>query len=90
MWSVQQLTALVSYKKLKTDNWPQLKTQLQVLEKWEEVKNWTEPLNYDEAHALLQREADASNALLELVQRDAQEEIELHVVLEYVEQNVQQ
>jgi hypothetical protein len=39
MWSVPQLKALVSYKKLKTDKWPQLKNRAQLLEKWEEVKD---------------------------------------------------
>jgi hypothetical protein len=41
MWSVPQLKALVSYKKLKTDKWPQLKNRAQLLEKWEEVKDRT-------------------------------------------------
>jgi hypothetical protein len=39
MWSVPQLKALVSYKKLKTDKWSQLKNRAQLLEKWEEVKD---------------------------------------------------
>ena len=39
MWSVQQLRALVSYKKTKSDKWPQLKNKTQLLEKWEEVKS---------------------------------------------------
>jgi hypothetical protein len=80
MWSVAQLRALVSYKKLKTDKWPQLKTRSQLLEKWEEVKNRTSPQNHDVVQASSQSETDASIALLELVGRDEQEEIELHVV----------
>jgi hypothetical protein len=39
LWSVQQLKALVSYKKTKSDRWPQLKNKAQLLEKWEEVKS---------------------------------------------------
>ncbi len=39
MWSFQQLRALVSYKKMKLDKWPQLKNKTQLLEKWEEVKS---------------------------------------------------
>ncbi len=39
LWSVQQLKALVSYKKMKRDWWPQLKNKAQLLEKWEEVKS---------------------------------------------------
>jgi hypothetical protein len=38
-WSVQQLWALVSYKKRKTDKWPQLKTRAQLLEVWEQIKD---------------------------------------------------
>jgi hypothetical protein len=39
MWSVLQLKALVSNKKLKTDKRPQPKNRAQLLEKWEEVKD---------------------------------------------------
>jgi hypothetical protein len=38
-WSVQQLRALVSYTKRKMDKWPQLKTQSQLLEVWERIKD---------------------------------------------------
>ncbi len=44
-WSVQQLRALINYKKLKADKWPQLKTKAQLLQKWEEVKECTVPVD---------------------------------------------
>jgi hypothetical protein len=84
MWSVQQLWALVSYKKLKMDKWPQLKNRAQLLEKWEEVKDHTVPQNGEAVRASLQGEADASIALLALVaggeNEESEEDIELHVV----------
>jgi hypothetical protein len=49
LWSVQQLRALVSYKKTRSDRWPQLKNKIQLLEKWEEVKSHGVPHLYSAA-----------------------------------------
>jgi hypothetical protein len=86
MWSVPQLQALLCYKKLKTDKWLQLKTRLQLLEKWEEVKHQAVPQNRSVAQASSQSETEASIALLELVGRDEEQE-ELEVELKAVQEN---
>jgi hypothetical protein len=62
MWSVPQLQALVSYKELKTDKWPHLKTKAQLLEKWEEVKLWVVPQNNSLMQSSSQSETEASMA----------------------------
>jgi hypothetical protein len=55
---------LVTYKKLKTDKWPQLKTKAQLLEKWKEVKHHTVPQQQDMKS---QSKNEASIALLALI-----------------------
>jgi hypothetical protein len=37
-WTTQQLRALIAFKKLKTDKWPQLKTRAQMLEVWQQIQ----------------------------------------------------
>jgi hypothetical protein len=84
MWSVPQLRALVSYKKLKTDKWPQLKTKAQLLEKWEEVKLRVVPQNDSVMQSSSQSETEASMALMALLGTDNEEEEELELILEAV------
>jgi hypothetical protein len=85
MWNVSQLRALVSYKKLKTDKWPQLKTKAQLLEKWEEVRDRATPQNHSQTSASSQSEAEASLALMSLLGTDNEEdEEELQLILEAV------
>jgi hypothetical protein len=80
-WSVQQLRALVNYKKFKTDKWPQLKTKAQLLQKWEEVKDHTAPVDRDVLIQPSERENEALIALLALVAGDDEdEEIEEYMV----------
>ena len=83
-WSVPQLRALVSYKKLKTDKWPQLKTKAQLLEKWEEVKDRATPQNHSQTQASTQSEAEASMALMALLGTDNEEDEEVALLLEAV------
>jgi hypothetical protein len=59
MWSVPQLKAIVSYKKLKTDKRPLLKNRAQRLEKWEEEKDC----------AVLEGNAEPTHTRCKLVRR---------------------
>jgi hypothetical protein len=80
---VQQLRALINYKKLKADKWPQLKTKAQLLQKWEEVKECTVPVDWDVPMQPSERESEALIALLALVAGDSKdEEIEEYMVWE--------
>ena len=42
-WTVSQLKALISFKKRKTDTWQQPKNKVQLIEKWNELKNRETP-----------------------------------------------
>jgi hypothetical protein len=71
-WSIAQLRAMISYKKRKTDKWPQLKTRAQMIEVWEKIK-----MHPDEELPQQLTESDenvASAALLALVGGDEEEE----------------
>ena len=79
-WSVSQLRAMISYKKRKTDKWPQLKTRAQMLEVWETIK--LRPVEEEQQQPPITRtdttsdENAASAALLQLLQFDEADEDE--------------
>jgi hypothetical protein len=63
---------MISYKKRKTDKWPQLKTRAQMIEVWEKIK-----MRPDEELPQQRTESDenvASTALLALVGGEEEEE----------------
>ena len=43
LWSVPQLKLLISFKRRKTDTWPQQKNKVQMIEKWNEIKDRATP-----------------------------------------------
>ncbi len=76
-WSVAQLRAMISYKKKKTDKWPQLKTRAQMLEVWERIK--LRPVEEEQPQPPTQTDSDenvASAALLQLLEFDQADEDE--------------